>query len=55
MGWQLFVVFADATKPSCSGYDVKQGLNPVQRDMMAFKTWFDLNKLAQNKNHLSGF
>lgn len=54
MGWQLVVVFADDSKPSCSGCDVKQGLNPGQRDVMAFKTWFDLNKLSLNKNNVSG-
>lgn len=54
VGWRLFAVFADDPKPSCSGCDVKQGLNPVQRDVLAFKTWFDLNKLSLNKNNVSG-
>ena len=42
------MLFADDTNLYCSGKDLKQLLDAVERELNTIKTWFDINKLSLN-------
>ena len=42
------VLFADDTSLHCSGKDLRQLLQTVQRELDILKSWFDVNKLSLN-------
>ena len=44
------VMFADDTNLYCSGGDMNEFIEVVERELIMFKKWFDINKLSLNED-----
>jgi len=43
-----FILFADDTNLFCSGDNLKQLLDTMEKEMVQLKNWFDSNKITLN-------